>query len=84
MGPSDKCILEFHPTFRWLPSSAERRRHVQATPTQPTRRHADMPLGGLFGLEHLREALIRRHRSPDVAPDSRPALQASIHSRPER
>ena len=25
MGPSDKCILEFHRTFRWLPSSAERR-----------------------------------------------------------
>ena len=22
MGPSDKCILEFHRTFRWLPSSA--------------------------------------------------------------
>ena len=25
MGPSDKCILELHRTFRWLPSSAERR-----------------------------------------------------------
>jgi hypothetical protein len=25
MGPSDKCILEFRWTFRWLPSKAERR-----------------------------------------------------------
>jgi hypothetical protein len=25
MGPSGKCILEFHRTFRWLLSSAERR-----------------------------------------------------------
>lgn len=25
MGPSGKYILEFHRTFRWLPSSAERR-----------------------------------------------------------
>jgi hypothetical protein len=24
MGPSGKCILGFHRTFRWLPSSAER------------------------------------------------------------
>jgi hypothetical protein len=29
MGPSGKCILAFHRTFRWLRSSAERRRHVQ-------------------------------------------------------
>ncbi len=26
MGPSGKCILEFHRTFRWLPSSPERPR----------------------------------------------------------
>lgn len=30
MGPAGKYILEFHRTFRWLPSSAGRRRHVQA------------------------------------------------------
>jgi len=28
MGPSDRCILELHRTFRWLASSAERRRHA--------------------------------------------------------
>jgi hypothetical protein len=32
MGPSGKYILEFHRTFRWLPSSAARSRHVQAMP----------------------------------------------------
>ena len=32
MGPSGKCILGFHRTFRWLPSSAGRRRRVQAMP----------------------------------------------------
>ncbi len=26
MGPSGKCILEFHRTFRWLPCSPERPR----------------------------------------------------------
>ena len=24
MGPSDKCILAFHPTFQWLPFRAGR------------------------------------------------------------
>jgi hypothetical protein len=32
MGPSGKCIWGFHRTFRWLPSSAGRRRRVQAMP----------------------------------------------------
>lgn len=32
MGPSGKCILALHRTFRSLRSSAERRRHVQAMP----------------------------------------------------
>lgn len=41
MGPSGKCILAFHRTFRWLPSSTERRRHVQAMPLQDLARILD-------------------------------------------
>jgi hypothetical protein len=41
MGPSGRCILAFRRTFRWLPSSAERRRHVQARPLQDLARIFD-------------------------------------------